>query len=163
MPVFRSKAGQDVSIFCPNRGTPLPLVTWSKDGVAVELMPGRVELINDRQELRISTARLDDGGSYMCEVSNSIGNDSYTLELEVQGEPLLRALGGGCISRARLFDGGLWPGSVISLANFDMVVTPAFNQIQYCFIYILATRQFLLITHPPTAPIHIPCIGDPSQ
>lgn len=87
MPVVLSEAGEDVSLSCPINGIPLPSVTWTKDGVAVVIVPGRVQLFNDSQELRISDARLDDGRTYMCQVVNTFGEDSYTIDLQVQGEP----------------------------------------------------------------------------
>lgn len=86
-PTVRSEAGADVTLTCPISGIPLPSVTWTKDGVVVATVPGRVELFNDSQELTISDARLDDGGTYMCRVVNTFGEDSYTIDLQVLGEP----------------------------------------------------------------------------
>ncbi|XP_022805293.1 hemicentin-2-like [Stylophora pistillata] len=60
---------------CFLRGFPVPEVLWTKDGVN----------IGNNNTFTIRQARLEDSGQYACSATNSLGNKTSTLWIEVIG------------------------------------------------------------------------------
>ena len=89
--------GEDTSAVCEWTGSPIPEVTWFKNGEPLdeETLPSRIRIIltNDfRSELQIREVELDDTGDYVCNVSNLVGFDYQVERLEViQGSCTIRS------------------------------------------------------------------------
>jgi len=66
-------------LFCEAEGNPKPLVTWRKSGSVLQSSIGKTELI-------IQDASENDAGIYECEVSNSVGTITYTVEVTIKGK-----------------------------------------------------------------------------
>ena len=81
---FKSKAkvtiveGNVLYLFCEAEGNPKPLVTWRKSGNVLQSNISKTELI-------IHDASENDAGIYECEVSNSVGTLTYTVEVIIKG------------------------------------------------------------------------------
>ncbi|KAB1258940.1 Hemicentin-1 [Camelus dromedarius] len=67
-------------------GTPVPVVSWLKDGNAV-LIDGLQHMSNPDGTLSIHQATLSDAGAYMCVATNIAGSDETEITLHVQGTP----------------------------------------------------------------------------
>ena len=82
--------GDDTAAVCEWIGSPIPEVTWFKNGEPLdeETLPSRIRIIltNDfRSELQIREVELDDTGDYVCNVSSPVGFDFRVATLEVIG------------------------------------------------------------------------------
>ncbi|XP_022778064.1 fibroblast growth factor receptor-like 1, partial [Stylophora pistillata] len=60
---------------CSQRGFPKPEVLWTKDGVN----------IGNKNTFTIRQARLEDSGQYTCSATNSLGNKTSTIWIEIIG------------------------------------------------------------------------------
>ncbi|XP_020616013.1 hemicentin-1-like [Orbicella faveolata] len=82
---FKSKGkvaiveGNVLYLFCEAEGNPTPLVTWRKSGRVLQSSISKTELI-------IQDANENDAGIYECEVSNSVGTMTYTVEVAIKGK-----------------------------------------------------------------------------
>ncbi|EGT58022.1 hypothetical protein CAEBREN_29713 [Caenorhabditis brenneri] len=86
-------AGRHTTLHCPAKGNPTPVITWLKDGVAVDEENRRYSVLDGGKQLQISNTEGNDQGRYTCIATNSVGSDDLenTLEVivppEIQGEP----------------------------------------------------------------------------
>jgi len=71
--------GNVLYLFCEADSNPAPLVTWRKGSRVLQRGKGKTELI-------IRDVSENDAGIYECEVSNSIGTKSYTVEVTIKGK-----------------------------------------------------------------------------
>jgi neuronal cell adhesion molecule len=72
-----------VEIFCIYGGSPVPKVTWSKDGEAIEYNE-RIISENYGKSVKIKKADVEDGGNYTCDVANENGESvSSNFNVEV--------------------------------------------------------------------------------
>ncbi|KAH0568603.1 neuroglian-like [Cotesia glomerata] len=79
--------GKTAELFCIFSGTPLPEVTWSKDGEAIKTSD-RVSYRNYGKSLRMKNIDFNDEGVYTCEASNGVGRiASYSINLKIMSEP----------------------------------------------------------------------------
>uniref|UniRef100_A0A671MQ32 Neuronal cell adhesion molecule-like n=1 Tax=Sinocyclocheilus anshuiensis TaxID=1608454 RepID=A0A671MQ32_9TELE len=83
---------------CASFGSPLPKITWFKDGQSV--VDGDLYIIHKNNTLEINVAQPVNSGKYTCIASNSLGNKENHIYLEVK-EPtrILRQLGYKVIQR----------------------------------------------------------------
>ena len=87
--------GEDTSAVCEWTGSPVPEVTWFKNGEPLdeETLPSRIRITltnnNFRSELEIQVVELDDAGDYVCNVSNPVGFDFSVATLEVRGSYII--------------------------------------------------------------------------
>ncbi|KAH8025854.1 hypothetical protein HPB51_012886 [Rhipicephalus microplus] len=101
------RPGKPVSLRCVASGDPPPRITWLLDGVwPIDTRHGRVRVRTIGAEagaglsgaevsstLSISSAEVQDGGSYSCEASNYAGAASHSARVNVYGSIYVRALG----------------------------------------------------------------------
>lgn len=80
------KVGETVDIFCEATGTPIPVLSWHKDGR--EIVP--TDRIT-RSGSRVQVRRLvrTDAGVYACTFKNIVGQVSHVIKLVIEGEPNL--------------------------------------------------------------------------
>ncbi|XP_076984267.1 hemicentin-2 [Tamandua tetradactyla] len=78
--VLKVLAGEALDLNCVAEGSPEPLLSWSKDGAA--LQGGGPE-----GSIRFAAIQASDAGMYRCEASNSAGVDAWELELRVLEPP----------------------------------------------------------------------------
>jgi len=71
--------GNVLYLFCEAEGNPTPLVTWRKSGRVLQNSISKTELI-------IQDVSENDAGIYECEVSNSVGTMTYTVEVRIKGK-----------------------------------------------------------------------------
>ncbi|XP_060530619.1 vascular endothelial growth factor receptor 1 isoform X2 [Cylas formicarius] len=71
-PVDMEYPNAPLKLFCKYRGIPKPLVEWFKDGVILKTSE-HVFLEENNQVLIFNKTRIEDEGSYKCEVSNNMG------------------------------------------------------------------------------------------
>lgn len=82
---MKVQVGQRVDIPCNAQGTPLPVITWFKDGSAM-LVDGGQNIISSDGTLSIDQAMLSDAGIYTCVATNIAGSDESEITLYVQGD-----------------------------------------------------------------------------
>ncbi|XP_050723288.1 hemicentin-1-like isoform X2 [Eriocheir sinensis] len=80
------------SLHCPAVGSPVPEITWSKDGTLLDALPdqglgGRVSLGKNGQLLLVSGAAVEDSGTYTCSAHNTGGSDSASYPITVLAPP----------------------------------------------------------------------------
>ncbi|ELV11507.1 Hemicentin-1 [Tupaia chinensis] len=85
---LKVQVGQRVDIPCNAPGTPLPVITWYKDGSPV-LTDGVQHLSDPDGTLSINQAMLSDAGTYTCVATNIAGRDETEITLHVQEPPTL--------------------------------------------------------------------------
>ncbi|XP_053298089.1 LOW QUALITY PROTEIN: cell adhesion molecule DSCAML1-like [Pleuronectes platessa] len=74
------QAGQSIELPCTAGGYPSPTVRWLKDG---RPLPSDARWTRRLTGLTISDLRLEDSGSYACEVTNSFGSKEVSGQLHV--------------------------------------------------------------------------------
>uniref|UniRef100_T1IKD2 Basement membrane-specific heparan sulfate proteoglycan core protein n=1 Tax=Strigamia maritima TaxID=126957 RepID=T1IKD2_STRMM len=72
--------GSTVDLPCEVRGTPTPLVMWSKEGGE---LPFNSRIVDTN--LRITSAHIEDGGRYYCIATNDAGSSQDYVNLNVRG------------------------------------------------------------------------------
>ena len=81
--------GEDTTAVCEWTGSPIPEVTWFKNGEPLneETLPFciRITKTNFHSDLEIQVVELDDVVDYICNVSNPVGFDISVATLEVRG------------------------------------------------------------------------------
>ncbi|XP_041040413.1 obscurin isoform X3 [Carcharodon carcharias] len=84
-----AEMGQTVKLACLVIGNPKPVVTWYKDGKAVEVDPHHI-IIEDEDgscTLILDTLTAADSGQYMCYAASAAGNASTLGKILVQVPP----------------------------------------------------------------------------
>ncbi|TNN27257.1 Hemicentin-1 [Liparis tanakae] len=80
---------------CPAAGSPLPAITWNKDGRPLESAGGGGVTVLDRgRRLEIQRAHLSDAGVYRCVAANLAGAAELTHSLQVYAPPVVSSPGG---------------------------------------------------------------------
>nr|XP_032653549.1 hemicentin-2 isoform X2 [Chelonoidis abingdonii] len=82
-------AGSEVELPCRTTGVPPPQVEWMKDGLPLALMDSRIQLLEQRQVLRIQASQLRDQGKYQCLAFNQAGQQNKTFQLLVYTPPTI--------------------------------------------------------------------------
>lgn len=77
------RAGRPVELPCIASGYPNPAVRWIKDG---RPLPADSRWTKRITGLSISDLRVEDSGTYICEVTNIFGSAEVTGTLTVIGE-----------------------------------------------------------------------------
>ncbi|XP_060132262.1 basement membrane-specific heparan sulfate proteoglycan core protein isoform X6 [Zootoca vivipara] len=91
------KVGKSISLDCLGAGEPRALVRWSKVGVRQKVEHQTVMPLDSRAVLQISSAKLEDAGTYVCMAQNPLGTAEAQVELRVEavhgrpGAPEIRA------------------------------------------------------------------------
>ena len=75
------KEGQTARLKCPIGGSPLPLVTWTRDGEGIGWSWTRYR--QNRRNLKIRHAAKGDTGPYVCKGTNGFGTAEVTIHLVV--------------------------------------------------------------------------------
>ncbi|CAH1786157.1 unnamed protein product, partial [Owenia fusiformis] len=77
-----------ISIDCPVTGTPLPIITWFKDGYPInpDIDPN-VRIVSDGQRLLFTISEVRDTGRYRCTATNIAGRDNKSFDLSVHVPP----------------------------------------------------------------------------
>ncbi|XP_056126541.1 immunoglobulin-like and fibronectin type III domain-containing protein 1 [Rhinichthys klamathensis goyatoka] len=80
------KAGNTVRVSVSFEASPLPDITWLKDGVPVAK---RVTITSFEKgsQLFIYTSEVSDTGLYMVNVKNMVGQDTFAIEIRVTDDP----------------------------------------------------------------------------
>lgn len=82
---MKVQVGQRVDIPCNAQGSPLPVITWFKDGSTV-VVDGARYINNPDGTLSINQAVPSDAGTYTCIATNIAGSDEAEMTLHVQGD-----------------------------------------------------------------------------
>ncbi|XP_067328852.1 basement membrane-specific heparan sulfate proteoglycan core protein isoform X3 [Anolis sagrei] len=81
---IRLKAGQSLSLDCLGSGEPRSLVRWSRVGVRQKVEHQSVLPLESRAVLRLSSAKAEDAGTYVCLAQNSLGTVEAQVEVSVE-------------------------------------------------------------------------------
>uniref|UniRef100_A0A2K5CWV0 Hemicentin 2 n=1 Tax=Aotus nancymaae TaxID=37293 RepID=A0A2K5CWV0_AOTNA len=81
-PSVNVSVNQTALLPCQADGVPAPLMSWRKDGVALDPGNPRFEVLPEGS-LRIQPALAQDTGHYLCLASNSAGSDRQGRDLQV--------------------------------------------------------------------------------
>ncbi|XP_068096243.1 hemicentin-1 isoform X2 [Hyperolius riggenbachi] len=73
---------------CVARGHPLPLITWLKDGVPIEIND-KIRLLHNGRKLEIKSAKVFDQGQYTCVATNVAGEAEMIHEVQVLVPPTI--------------------------------------------------------------------------
>ncbi|KAL3287321.1 hypothetical protein HHI36_001796 [Cryptolaemus montrouzieri] len=81
--------GQDISLDCAANGFPKPMITWLKNGVAIDLndLDSRYSLIGSTSSLKITNIQESDGGTYQCRAQNREDSEDASATIEIQVPP----------------------------------------------------------------------------
>lgn len=84
--VYFVKEADSVTIKCPVKGYPAPVITWLKDSDVIPLHSSpHINFSDGFQNLQLLHASLKDAGTYTCIAGNEIGTDEMDFKLDVQG------------------------------------------------------------------------------
>ncbi|CAB1314268.1 unnamed protein product [Coregonus sp. 'balchen'] len=84
-----TKIGQTIKLTCKVKGTPKPVFSWFKDGLALEDSPHHI-ITADRAGtwcLILDGVTPKDSGQYMCYASSSVGHASTLAKIVVDAPP----------------------------------------------------------------------------
>ncbi|XP_060115564.1 basement membrane-specific heparan sulfate proteoglycan core protein [Heteronotia binoei] len=81
---IRVKVGKSFSVDCQGTGEPRPLVRWSKLGVRQKVDNQEAVALESRSALKISSAQLEDAGTYVCLAQNALGVAEAQVEVSVE-------------------------------------------------------------------------------
>ncbi|KAM4642152.1 hemicentin-1 [Discoglossus pictus] len=76
-----------VTLTCEMSGIPPPKVTWYKDGQP-PTQKSSLQIMSGGMILRLSYTALSDAGQYACVITNPVGEDQKTFDLNVLGNPV---------------------------------------------------------------------------
>ena len=78
--------GENVTLSCDADGHPVPTISWTRDGSAVDTSDNaRISFSADKKQLTITNVNKTDSGEYRCVANNSLGNAiSNVAALDVQ-------------------------------------------------------------------------------
>ena len=81
-----TEEGEDVSFVICYEGEPKPEVSWEKNRHAiVSIRRVKVNDTNGQSELKIKNFRSDDAGMYTVSITNSLGFDACSAQLQLAG------------------------------------------------------------------------------
>ena len=83
-PSVTSVQGAMATLWCVSTGIPIPVQSWTRNGVVVS--GSRIQVSGDGRTLTVSLAREEDEGTYTCHASNYVGTSSDNVTLEVFGK-----------------------------------------------------------------------------
>ncbi|NXF12445.1 HMCN1 protein, partial [Smithornis capensis] len=83
---LKVKEKHGVTLTCEVTGTPVPQITWLKDGHSLD-EEGGPRIVSGGRLLQIPHAQLSDTGRYTCVASNAAGDRSKTYSLNVLVAP----------------------------------------------------------------------------
>ncbi|XP_028442536.1 hemicentin-1 isoform X2 [Perca flavescens] len=84
--------GNLASLLCIADGTPMPTVSWLKEGVTLIPDP-HLKLLNLNTTVQIFQAQVNDTGRYTCVANNTAGQASRHFNLKVLDPPRIKASG----------------------------------------------------------------------
>lgn len=85
-PVVVLREGQSTVFECQVAGTPEIKVTWYLDGnEIVDHAKYGVSFVDNIATFHVSSAKVKDSGTYICEAHNEAGSESCSIELKVKG------------------------------------------------------------------------------
>ncbi|KAL7977790.1 hypothetical protein Chor_014597 [Crotalus horridus] len=81
---FVVSMGKDATLSCQIIGNPIPLVSWEKDKLPLQ-MGGRFKMVEDDDlyRLTIYNLSLEDSGQYICRAKNTIGEAFAAVSIKV--------------------------------------------------------------------------------
>ncbi|MCJ8749980.1 hypothetical protein PDJAM_G00193750 [Pangasius djambal] len=71
---------------CAAEGVPNPILSWEKEGIALTDPTGAYTILSSG-ELLLEKTQPEDAGSYTCVATNTVGQDSQTIDLSVHTHP----------------------------------------------------------------------------
>ncbi|XP_018408468.1 PREDICTED: hemicentin-1 [Nanorana parkeri] len=80
--------GKSLVLECEARGHPLPLITWLKEGVPIEINDN-VRLLHNGKKLEIKSTVESDQGQYICVATNLAGEAEMIYEVQVLVPPTI--------------------------------------------------------------------------
>ena len=88
--------GSSLTLSCTSRGSPPDTFTWRKDNNSTILQSTNITTVNHtrssavfRADYSIDSVTTSDSGTYTCNVTNPIGNDSATISVIVTSKLLI--------------------------------------------------------------------------
>ncbi|KAK3506808.1 hypothetical protein QTP70_028372 [Hemibagrus guttatus] len=72
---------------CAAEGVPQPVLSWEKEGITLTVTTGTFTILSSG-ELVLENAQPEDAGSYTCVATNTVGQDSQTIDLSVYTHPV---------------------------------------------------------------------------
>ena len=78
--------GNNVTLSCNATGNPVPTISWTRDGSAVDTNDNsRISFSADKEQLTMTNVSRTDSGEYRCVAENRVGNDtSNAAKLDIQ-------------------------------------------------------------------------------
>ena len=104
-----------ITLSCPTDGSPRPKITWKKDGV--ELVPGERYVVDDKGSLTLTSALMDDSGTFTCTAKNIAGAEEVSSSIDILGRISLWL---EVVYEARL--NVRWPYNVYKLSTKILII-----------------------------------------
>ncbi|XP_071310090.1 hemicentin-2 isoform X1 [Agelaius tricolor] len=99
--------GQPVQLACQCHGTPLPTLSWWKDGEPLSSQPGSPKLVSPGGNVvYMEKVELLDQGTYTCECRNAAGSSSKEHHLEVHALPRPQGSSSSTPRKVSVIEGG---------------------------------------------------------
>uniref|UniRef100_A0A8C6YIL3 Hemicentin 1 n=1 Tax=Nothoprocta perdicaria TaxID=30464 RepID=A0A8C6YIL3_NOTPE len=77
-----------INLECETKGTPVPTITWYKDGHTIISSP-QAQYVDRGQILQIPRAQVSDSAMYTCRVTNAVGAAEKIYEVDVYVPPVI--------------------------------------------------------------------------
>ncbi|KAM4877133.1 hemicentin-2 [Thomomys bottae] len=88
----KTKVNSSLALECECWGTPLPAISWYKDGRPVT-PDQRLQVLGEGRLLQIQPTRVSDSGRYLCVATNVAGEDDQDFSVLIQVPPMFQKVG----------------------------------------------------------------------
>lgn len=77
-----TREGDDVTLYCNADGNPVPTISWTRNGFAINASDNYGSS-NDNKQLNIRNVNRSDSGEYRCVANNTLGNGTSSAAILV--------------------------------------------------------------------------------
>ncbi|CAM1303017.1 Uncharacterised protein r2_g1303 [Pycnogonum litorale] len=90
--------GPSLELECSGIGQPVPVIEWIRNGNRifrgdnVKIKETAIKDGSVRSQLNVNSIRVEDGGEYICKISNKLGVDIHSRRINVYGLPIVHKI-----------------------------------------------------------------------
>ncbi|KAI6240753.1 EGF-like domain-containing protein [Aphelenchoides fujianensis] len=86
---YRVIENASLVIPCEAHGVPAPRIEWLRNGAVLTSSEGKIQTVDGGQQLRITSARAEHDGFFVCRATNELGATEIGFGVEVIQRPIL--------------------------------------------------------------------------